>query len=150
MSLCHQFLTYSLPLTALLCGCSDDGFGTLYPVHGAVVMDNEPIRISTGYVILMPDTKKGNNTEFKPSGTIGADGNYVVYTMTRSGAPPGWYKVIVTGSGPSVRPTSGESKTRPVSTQIVPEQFGQETTTSLSIEVVARPNAHAYDLNVTN
>ena len=145
----YQVLSLSVLLAALLSGCGDDELGTLYPVNGTVFLNSEPINVRTGYVMLVPDINMGNDTKFKPAGTIDADGSFKIYTSQRNGAPPGWYKVIVTGSGAAVSPTSGQSKTRPLSNHLVPEKYGQEKSTPLSIEVVASPHPDAYKLDVT-
>ena len=152
--MCSQILASNFVLatlmSVLLCGCGDDGIGTIYRVHGRVLKNAEPFKVKTGYVLLKPDTAKANDTQFEPTGTIDADGNYVVYTKERSGAPPGWYKVIVTASGESVKPSPSQSSTRPLSTSLLSPKYGQEKTTPLSIEVVASPSAGAYDLDVTD
>ena len=154
MSMFHQTrasdFVFATLLSVLLSGCGDDGIGTVYPVNGRVLQNAEPFKVKTGYVLLKPDTEKGNNTKFEPAGTIDADGNYTVYTKQRSGAPPGWYKVIVTASGESAKPSPSQSSTRPLSKSLLSSKYGQEKTTPLSIEVVASPPAGAYDLNVTD
>ncbi|MDA1230916.1 MAG: hypothetical protein O2856_09090 [Planctomycetota bacterium] len=136
-------------LGVLLSGCVDDGIGTIYPVKGSVLQNAEPFKVKTGYVLLKPVAEKGNNTKFEPAGTIDADGNYNVYTKQRSGAPPGWYKVIVTASGESPKPSPSQSTTRPLSKSLLPAKYGQEESTPLAIEVVASPSEGAYDLDVT-
>lgn len=154
MSMCNPVLTSDFAvatlMSVLLCGCGDDEIGTIYRVNGRVLQNAEPFKVKAGYVLLKPDTEKANDTEFEPAGTIDADGNYVVYTKQRRGAPPGWYKVIVTASGESVNPSPDKSSTRPISTSLLSPKYGQEKTTPLSIEVVASPPAGAYDLDVTD
>ena len=139
------------PLAALaalaLFGCGDDGVGKTHPVGGKVLLDGKAVKVKSGYVMFKPDAQKGNPTKFEPTGQIDPDGSYVLYTQTRRGAPPGWYKVIVTASGDPPGPTKG-GKSRPVAGSLVPAKYGQEKTTPLSVEVVASPGAGAYDLNV--
>lgn len=136
-------------LCVLLSGCGDDGIGTIYPVEGRVLQNAEPIKVRSGFVVLKPDTARGNTTSFEPAGTIDADGRYTIYTKQRSGAPPGWYKVVLTASGESVNPPPGQSSTRPVPKSLLPASYGKEESTPLSIEVVASPSEGAYDLEIT-
>jgi hypothetical protein len=142
-------LTLAAALAVLLSGCGKDEIGTVYPVSGRVLRNQEPIRVQSGYVVLKPDTANGNETTFEPSGTIDADGNYVIYTRRRKGAPPGWYKVVITATGETPKPTKGRSTSRPVPKPVLPAKYGQAKTTPLSIEVVGNPSEGAYDLDVT-
>lgn len=140
------------PLAALaaalaLCGCGDDGVGKTHPVAGKVLLGGTAIKVKSGYVMFKPDAQKGNPTKFEPTGQIDPDGSYVLYTKTRRGAPPGWYKVVVTAAGDPPAPAKG-GKSRPLPGSLVPAKYGQEKTTPLSVEVVASPDAGAYDLNV--
>lgn len=143
---------FALPalLTVVLPGCGTDDVGTIYPVSGRVLRNNKPIKVRSGYVVLKPDTEKGNDTKFEPSATIDSDGRYVIYTKERKGAPPGWYKVVITATGETPKPTRSRSTSRPVPKPVLPARYGQAKTTPLSIEVVADPAAGAYDLDVTN
>lgn len=136
-------------LSVLLSGCGDDGIGTIYPVSGSVLQNAEPFKVKTGYVVLKPDTEKGNNTKFEPAGTIDSDGNFEIYTEQRSGAPPGWYKVIVTASGETPKPPRNQSSIRPASKSLLSAKYGREDSTPLAIEVVASPSEDAYDIDVT-
>lgn len=137
-------------LAVVLIGCGNNGVGTLHPVSGRLLRNNEPIKVNSGYITLIPDTEKGNSTEFEPSGTIDADGSFVVFTKEYSGAPPGWYKVVLSASGNPPKPAAEQSTTRPVAKSLVPSKYRQEATTPLSIEVVENPPKSAYDLNVTD
>ena len=42
-----------------------------------------------------PDRSKGNQTPFEPVGVVDEQGIYTVTTKGKDGAPPGWYKVLV-------------------------------------------------------
>ena len=150
MSLRYQILSSNFPLAFVICvlfsGCGDRQF---HPVVGRVLQHNEPLKPKAGYVLLKPDLLKGNSTKYEPSGTIDADGNYELYTEQRRGAPPGWYKVIVTASGETPKPLPNQSTTRPLSKSLLPAKYGQKESTPLAIEVVASPSEGAYDLDVT-
>lgn len=140
----------AMPSLVVLSGCGGDDIGPLHPVQGRILRNQAPIKVKSGYVVLKPDVEKGNNTEFEPSGTIDSDGNYVLYTKQRLGAPPGWYKVVVTGAGEAPKPTPGRSTSRPIAKALLAPKYGQAKTTPLSIEVVANPAEGAYDLDVSN
>lgn len=130
-------------------GCGKNDLGTIYPVSGKVLLNKEPLKVQSGYVVLKPDLEKGNDTTFEPSGTIDADGNYVIYTKTRKGAPPGWYKVVITATGELPKPTKSRSTSRPIAKSLLDKKYGEAKTTPLSIEVVASPSDGAYDLDVS-
>ncbi len=150
MALRSQVLSLNLPIRfvifVLLSGCGDRD---LHPVAGRVLKGREPLKPKSGYVVLKPDTLKGNSTKFEPSGVIDADGNYEVFTEQRSGAPLGWYKVIVTASGHIPKPLPNQSATRPLAKSLLSAKYGQRESTPLAIEVVANPSEGAYDLDVT-
>lgn len=153
MSMCNRFRASDFVVASLLSflfsGCGDNGIGVLYPVNGRLLQNAEPLKVAAGNVVLKPDAEKGNSTKFAPAGTIDADGNYVVYTKQHRGAPPGWYKVIVTASGAPPKPTANKSSTRPVAKSLLPASYGQEESTPLAIEVVEDPSDGAYDLDVS-
>ena len=130
-------------------GCGSNGIGTLHPVKGRVLRNGKPIEVQSGYVVLKPDAEKGNETKYEPSGTIDSNGNFVIYTEQHKGAPPGWYKVVVTATGPIPKPKKGSSTSRPIAKQVLDGKYGQAKTTPLSIEVVASPSEGAYDLEVS-
>jgi hypothetical protein len=133
----------------LICGCGGSG-EVLYPVEGRVLKDGVPIQPATGFVVLKPEA--GPNTEGspEPAGAIEADGSFVVYTNDRPGAPPGRYRVVVTASGPTKKPSANQSHQRPMAQPLVPAKYSQPDATPLLIEVVADPADDAYDLKITN
>jgi hypothetical protein len=132
---------------ALVVGCSDDGIGVTHPVSGTVSVGNSPLAAQSATVMLKPNVAKGNTTKFEPAGSVDSSGKYVVYTQTRRGAPPGWYKVMVaaTGDAPAGKVSS---KSRPIPKSVVSPKYGQVGTTPLEVEVVASPAAGAYDLKL--
>ena len=85
-----------LPAAVVLCallasGCGDDsGVGTVYPVRGKLLLNNEPFTASTTVIVFKPNAARGNKTAFEPAGKLDEDGNYTLLTKNRSGAPPGW------------------------------------------------------------
>jgi hypothetical protein len=141
-----------------LCGCSDrSGIGTAYAVSGKVTLDGKPLNLNTAVILFEPDESKGNLGPFSPAGGVDEAGTYTLKTKGRTGAPPGWYRVIVTAHEGNVRHPNqggraeeGGHSGRPVARSLVPAKYGQRATTDLSIEVIAEPSAGAYDLHLTS
>ena len=144
-----------LPISALLLGfsalgCGDDsGVGKTFPVAGKVTINNVPLTARSTIVLFKPDASKGNSSTFEPSGTVDGEGNYTLQTKGKRGAPPGWYKVVVTAreESPPAHPKS--PRHRPVARSLAPAKYGQANTSDLSIEVVENPPPGAYDLKLT-
>ncbi len=136
-----------LPFALLASGCGDGGVGKTHRVDGKVTLNGEPLVSKTGVVLFEPDTAKGNTTPFQPVGSLDSGGNYTLYTKTQRGAPPGWYKVIVTATesgSPAVAKQARRERPLPVS--LVPAKYGLAKSTPLSVEVVEGPASGAYDL----
>lgn len=145
-------LLSALAFAALAQGCGDDsGVGRTFPVSGKVTLDNQPVTAKTTIVLFKPDASKGNTSPFEPTGTVDAEGNYKLTTNGKSGAPPGWYKVIVTARDDAapVHPNAPKQH-RPVAKSLLPPKYGRPETTGLSIEVVENPAPGAYDLKLSN
>lgn len=139
-----------LPLALAAPGCGgDEGVGKTYPVRGQVTLDGQPLDSRTAVVLLKADAAKGNTTPFEPAASVDSSGSYTVYTKKQRGAPPGWYKVIVTATETeSPQPTKGGLSKRPLPRSLVPGKYGQAKTTPLSIEVVESAAAGSYDLKI--
>lgn len=143
-----------LPISVLLLGCSAwgcgdaSGVGKTFPVAGKVTIGNAPLTARSTIVLFAPDASKGNSSSFESSGTVDADGNYTLQTKGKRGAPPGWYKVVVTAheESPPAHPKTPQH--RPVARSLVPAKYGQAKTSDLSIEVVENPSSGAYDLKL--
>lgn len=136
--------TWPLALLAipLIAGCSSPPGELLYPVAGRVTYAGKPL--TTGSVTLVPDTVKGNKSDHRPTGTIGADGRYTIYSpVGRLGAPPGWYKVAVRAHEPALD-TGGAHPGLPK--YIIPQRYAGNETTPLAVEVLEKPAPGAYDL----
>ena len=156
MSLRHARRAALPPAAALLLalaapGCGDDGVGKTYPVRGKVTLDGTPLSAKTGTVLFKPDAARGNASSFEPAGTVDPDGNYTLLTKTRRGAPPGWYKVVVTATETeSAPPAPGKSlHQRPLPRSLVPGRYARAESTPLQVEVVESPAEGAYDLKLT-
>src|SRR5262249_31855050 len=128
-------------------GCGD-GVGKTHPVSGKVTIHGTRLKGKSATVMFVPDRAKGNDSTLEPGGTIDSSGNYVLYTKGQRGAPPGWYKIVVTAVAEDPPTATGPLTKRPAPKSIVPSRYGQPSTTPLEIEVVASPAAGAYDLDL--
>jgi hypothetical protein len=141
----------ALLLVCLASGCGDgSGVGRTVPVAGKILLANEPLTAKNTIVLFKPDAAKGNTSPFEPVGTVDEGGNYTVQTKGKKGAPPGWYKVVVTArdEAPPEHPKSAPQH-RPVARSLLPARYGQEKTSGLSLEVVEDLAPGAYDLKLT-
>jgi hypothetical protein len=105
-----------------------------------VEVAGEPLTF--GGVSFRPAADKGNTTAHQPTGRIDSNGRYELLTGTKSGAPPGWYRVVVLAN-PSLAPSMAAPK---FATNI---KYTREETTDILLEVVANPSPNAYDLHLT-
>lgn len=86
-----------IAVSGLSCGSSGPA---LHPVRGTVQFEGRPAEGAT--VILEP--MAGGSGGAKPTGTVGADGSFVIGTHPHGkGAPPGEYAVLVTWFPPDAR-----------------------------------------------
>jgi len=137
---------FSLLIALLAAGC---GGGNTHPVSGTVTIDGTPLAARDGLVTFVPVRAKGNAAEDEPAGTVDDRGRYTLYTKGRRGAPPGWYKVVVTGLADAPPAAAkGPLTQRPAPKSVVPARYGRAETTPLEVEVVASPTAGAYDLTL--
>ncbi|HEX3147593.1 MAG TPA: hypothetical protein VHR66_05880 [Gemmataceae bacterium] len=129
-----------LSLLTLTTGCGRTG-GKLHPVSGRVLVDGAPL--TTGGVRFQPDQSRGNTSTAEPVGQIRPDGSYSLSTNGRPGAPAGWYKVSVNGSGPidSAKPFANQSP--------LARRFSNPETAGLAVEVLPSAASGAYDLNLS-
>jgi hypothetical protein len=126
-------------------GCADV---RTEPVSGKITYNNEPLTAQSTIILFKPDRSKGNESPLEPIGTVDGSGNYTVKTNGRAGAPPGWYKVVVTATKGTPEHPKGTSAHRPVAESLLPAKYGLETSTDLAVEVVASPASGAYDLKL--
>lgn len=121
-------------------GCAEDSDG-FFPVGGKVSAGGQPIK--TGTVTFRPDASKGNETRHHPTGDIDSQGNYLLYTIGKPGAPPGWYRVMVFADGnPAPAPGVPPRWLHHV-------KYTTEGSTDVRMEVVENPAADAYDLRLS-
>ena len=136
-------------LLALAFGCRDSsGVGKTFPVQGKIMFKGEPWTAESTVILLKPDRSKGNQTSFEPVGNVDEQGGYSVTTKGKEGAPPGWYKVLVTATGNYDEHPKTKNR-HPGPRSILPPKYGQEATTDLAIEVVEHPQANAYNLKLS-
>ena len=70
------------------------------------------------------------------------DGSFSVQTNGRPGAPPGWYKVIITATEAGANPNEDTRR-------VINARYATEAATPLAIEVVASPSSDSYDLQLS-
>ena len=127
----------------LLAGCG--GEERVVPVRGRATVRSQALTV--GRIAFFPDAARGNTSKSEPRGKIEPDGEYVLMTGEREGAPPGWYKVLVFSSEQMRDSLRGGAPTDPK--WLIHRKFTDAKTTPLSVEVVADPKEGAYDLVVT-
>lgn len=149
------FLPLLLGLTAVI-GCGGGGSEKVVPVTGKVTLDGAPL--TAGTVTFQPDESKGNKSKSSASGMVDANGNFKLFTSDKEGAALGWYKVGISpvgmqmgGMGP---PTEAGKNTDPnknlaPSGGAINQKYHVPASSGLSIEVIEKPAAGAYDLKVT-
>jgi hypothetical protein len=133
----------------LAVGCGRSDVGQTFPVRGVITFDGARFTAKSATILLKPDVSLGNRSMFEPVGIVDDAGEYQITTQGISGAPPGWYKVIVTAyADPPEHPRSPKGG-RPVVTSLLPAIYGRAESTPLAIEVVADPAPGAYDLKLS-
>jgi hypothetical protein len=156
--LSSRWLLLFLPLLlglAAVTGCGGIGSEKLVTVTGKVTLDGG-VPMTAGTITFQPDDSKGNKSRVSPEGFVDGSGNYKLMTGQREGAPLGWYKVGVSPIGGNTPPPPLETgknadpnKNLSPSGGAVPKKYQIPATSGLSVEVVEKPNAGAYDLKVT-
>jgi hypothetical protein len=132
-------------------GCGDTSdVGKTFPVSGKVTLDDSPVTAASAIILFKPDAGRGNTSPFEPTGTVDAEGNYRLFTKGKAGAPPGWYKVVVTATEPRGADEKVPKNHRPGPRSLLPAGYGQAATTKVAIEVVENPAPDAYDVKLTS
>lgn len=130
----------------LLSGCSHGESAPLVPVAGKVVVGKVPLLLKDGQfgrVWYHPMKDKGNNSPHVPCGDVGPDGCYKLYTLGKSGAPPGWYRVMIVAG---VNSESGKPK--PKRKLLIHERYTSFETSGLIMQVVEGSSEAAFDLKL--
>src|SRR5689334_17952943 len=122
-------------------GCYRQPQEVFYPVRGKITLDGQPL--ARGSVSLRPETQ---NAGHQPTGMIEPAGEYVVYTNRRAGAPPGSYKVVVFATEAAASASGVANPGLPKS--LVPVRYNHPNQTPLRLEVVAKPAASVYNLEL--
>jgi len=115
-------------------GCGSGG-PKLQTVKGKVTVGKTPLK--SGAVTFIPDESKGNKEKVSPTASIGSDGSYTLTTDGKSGAPAGWYKVVVMTNMPGSDPS-------PVKIDPI---YTDPAKTTLSIEVTTDASK-SYDVQI--
>jgi hypothetical protein len=151
----RTFVRFALAAPLIACVLGVGGCGSkvpLHPVSGKVTVGDTAL--TSGVVTFVPDESKGNKSKTSPSGPIGSDGNYTLSTDGRSGAPAGWYKVIVLtdtpGMGGANPVDTTPGKVAPLGGQgsKIDPKYKDATRTDLTKEVVTSASPGHYDLKI--
>lgn len=133
----------ALLLAVVAPGCTSEDGPELIPVSGKVLLDGSPL--SGAGVSYRPDATRGNTAPYLPAGTTDPEGNYILTTAARPGAPPGWYTVVVT---PPVPPMAGGEAPKAAPPPFA-AKYTDEGTSDLSIEVKEGASPSDYELRLT-
>ena len=107
----------------------------VFPVHGQVLLDGKPL---AGAMIVLHPAGKWEEPS-RPYGETDRDGRFLISTFgNKDGAPPGDYKVAVSGPATeggenTFRPDAGEPQTKGLVTS--PARYGNPETSGLRIKV---------------
>lgn len=138
-----QIGRYPIACLTLFAAVLASGCGrTRYPVEGRVFLDGKPLEGKEGAVSFKPDVSKGNPSSVPSVGVLQSNGSFSLSTDGQSGAPAGWYKVIITATEADANPNDETPR-------VVPERYESEAATPLLVEVVANPSPGAYDLKLS-
>jgi hypothetical protein len=145
------FFLVVLACAGLVLGCGQKEVA-LAPVSGKVTVDGQPL--TSGSVSLVPDVPLGNEgaqvadkmaTPGLSGGKIEPDGTYKIYTGGKEGAPLGKYKVRVV---PPQTETNKDKDAKGEPDIGYKREYTDANKTPLHYEVVANPQAGAYDLKL--
>jgi hypothetical protein len=127
----------------VLSGCSTSEIDRLklVPVSGRVLVKDAPVSIGT--LSFRPDAKKGNNSKYEPAANIDPEGKFQLKTAGRDGAPPGWYRVILSCAEP-IDPKNPYAPPK----YLVNPKYATLETTDLVVEIVDAAEPRSYDLIV--
>jgi hypothetical protein len=138
-----------LLLPVLTLGCGDPDSVVTLPVAGRVTVNGEPLAAATATVVFHPDRSRGNLSPHEPVGHVESDGSYILATAGKSGAPPGWYLVIVSAYE---RPKDDTRRHHFAAAKsyhlLVNRRYGDPRTSGLKLEVVPNPAPDQYDLKL--
>jgi hypothetical protein len=141
--------TVYLGLIAVACGflpaCKKEQEPTLVPVSGKVTVGGTVLPLAN--VSFYPDAAKGNTSTKVPTARVQEDGSYKLMTTTsggpkQEGAPPGWYKVVVTRVEP------GTPELQKLKIEAFNPDYQSERKTKLSFEVKEGAGAVVYDIKL--
>ncbi len=133
------WLLVPIVIAPLGCGRGE----TLMPVVGKVTVNAVPLQGGPRcYVVFQPDRAKGNNSPHEPKAVIQTDGSYLLTSVDRDGAAPGWYRVRVDAA------EVVDLKNPYFTKWLVPEKYADFDRSGLRVEVVAQPASGTYDLQL--
>jgi hypothetical protein len=144
--------TLALLFLLALAGCDSDPYrlGKTAPVRGRATVGDVPLH--HGIVTFQPDATRGNASPHQPSASIDENGYYDLFTVGKSAAPLGHYKVIVMAyetDADIAKRAKSPGETGRKAQRLVDRKYESPNTTPLVIEVVENAPPGAYDLKLT-
>jgi hypothetical protein len=130
-----------LILTISFCACGSRAELALHPVRGRITLDGEPL--PRGTVSLRSDGEAAGWQQ--PTGTIGENGEFVIYTQGQKGSPPGKYRAVVFAT----EEVQSEGGHPGLPRSLIPERYTDPRRTPLRIDVTANPQSDQYRLELT-
>jgi hypothetical protein len=129
-------------LAILAVGLTGCGESKQIPVSGKILLDGNPIKVSTGETASV--NYHGQTNKVFGVGQVNENGEYTMSSNNKPGMPAGSYKVTVTYSKPK---DAKDPYSIPV--RMINEKFTNLEFTDLTIEVKDNAPPGTYDLKVT-
>ena len=129
-------------LFVVVAGCATPVADGLVAVRGRVTLDGAPLPRGS---VSFRGAPGGTNWD-QPTGMIGADGQYVIFTNGREGAAPGKYRVVVFATDAANTPTGAAHPTLPRS--LIPARYNDPQRSPLQLDVTSAAEPRAYDLEL--
>jgi hypothetical protein len=138
----QRILLLSLGCLIALPGCSSGP--RQVPVSGKITVNGRPL--TEGRITFLP--ANDNRNELVPYGSVNKDGEYVLHTNGKLGAPLGQYKVII--QIPSeFESAPGKKRQGPLPKRLIHPKFSNAALTPLQVTVEESAQPGAYDFIVT-
>ena len=131
-----QRLTAAVLMASLatVAGCSQkkvDNRKTVYPVHGQLLVDNQP---APGALLVLHPVGGSYDAE-RPVATVGTDGGFELTTyVTKDGAPPGEYIVTAQWHLSTNKDAPGPWP------NVIPEKYARPESSDLRVRVAEGQN----------
>jgi len=126
----------------LLCqgsGCDKPSGLKLVPVTGKVLLGDQPL--TRGSLSFRHQDAEPGKASPEPSGIIGEDGTYTLFTDQKPGAPVGKYYVLVV-STEDIDPQKASAAPK----SLIDRKYADILSRHITIEVVEQASAGQYDI----